>query len=101
VAHTPLRTFRFHQHDAAGVHSHCSVGWSRIAIAVPTLTDTITGFVNGDTAIGVSDIASLSTTAIAISPVGNYRTTAALGVLSAANYTIAFQSCKFTVAPAL
>ncbi len=64
----------------------------------PTLTDTITGFVNGDNASVVSGAASLSTTATTSSPVGRYPITAALGTLNAANYTFAFQNGTLTVA---
>jgi hypothetical protein len=58
--------------------------------ANPTFTDTITGFVNGETANVVSGSASLTTTATTSSPVGAYVVTAAQGTLSAANYTFAF-----------
>ena len=63
----------------------------------PTLTDTITGFVNGDNASVVSGAASLSTTATTSSPVGSYPITAALGTLNSANYTFAFQNGTLTV----
>jgi hypothetical protein len=56
---------------------------------VPALTDTITGFVNGDTSSVVSGKASLSTTATSRSEVGNYAITVGLGTLTAANYTFA------------
>ena len=55
--------------------------------ANPTFSDIITSFVNGDTQSVVSGTASLTTTATASSPVGTYPITAALGTLSAANYT--------------
>ncbi len=55
--------------------------------ANPTLTDTITGFVNGDNPSVVSGSASLATTAGTSSTVGTYTITAAVGTLSAANYT--------------
>jgi hypothetical protein len=54
--------------------------------AVPTLTDTITGFVNGDTISVVSGAASLNTTATVSSGVGPYSITVGAGTLSAANY---------------
>jgi uncharacterized repeat protein (TIGR03803 family) len=54
--------------------------------AVPALTDTITGFVNGDTAAVVNGAPSLSTTATSASGVGNYAITVAPGDLAAANY---------------
>ncbi len=53
----------------------------------PTLTYTITGFVNGDTSAVVSGAPVLSTTATSASPQGNYPITIALGSLAAKNYT--------------
>jgi hypothetical protein len=58
--------------------------------ANPTLTATITGFVNGDNASVVSGSPALSTSATASSPVGSYTITAAQGSLSAANYDFVF-----------
>jgi len=55
--------------------------------ANPSFSDIITGFVNGDTQSVVSGTASLTTTATASSVPGTYPITAALGTLSAANYT--------------
>ncbi len=55
--------------------------------ANPTFSDTITGFVNGDTQSVVSGTASLTTTATTSSAPGTYPITAALGTLSALNYT--------------
>ncbi|MGH7134822.1 MAG: MBG domain-containing protein, partial [Pirellulales bacterium] len=66
----------------------------------PSLTATITGFVDGDTASVVSGDASLTTTAMAASGVGDYRISAALGTLSAANYTFAFAEGTLSVTPA-
>ncbi len=66
-------------------------------VANPTFTTTITGFVNGDTASVVSGTASLTTTATASSPVGTYTITAALGTLSAANYTFTFVNGTLTI----
>jgi len=54
--------------------------------AVPTLTATFSGFVNGDTAKVVSGAAKLTTTATTKSSVGAYTITIAAGTLSAANY---------------
>jgi hypothetical protein len=68
--------------------------------ANPTFTDTITGFVNGETGSVVSGSASLSTAATATSPVGAYDITAAKGTLSAANYTFAFAKGTLTVTAA-
>jgi ELWxxDGT repeat protein len=54
--------------------------------AVPTLTDTITGFVNGQTASVVSGAPSLATTATSTSVAGYYPITIGPGTLSATNY---------------
>ncbi len=54
--------------------------------AVPTLTATISGFVNGDTANVVSGVPKLTTNVSAKSGVGTYVITIAAGTLSAANY---------------
>ncbi|MFI5458998.1 MAG: MBG domain-containing protein, partial [Isosphaerales bacterium] len=54
--------------------------------SVPTLTDTITGFVNGDTSSVVSGMASLSTKATSASGVGPYPINVGQGTLTAANY---------------
>jgi hypothetical protein len=64
----------------------------------PTLTATITGFVNGDTASIVSGMPSLTTTATTTSLVGTYPITVAPGALSAANYTFAFINGTLTIA---
>jgi hypothetical protein len=68
--------------------------------ANPTFTDTITGFVNGDTQDVVSGAASLTTTATLTSPVGTYPITAAQGTLSASNYTFTFVNGTLTVSQA-
>ena len=65
--------------------------------ALPPLTATITGFVNGDTSAVVSGAASLSTTATVASPPGSYPITVSLGTLSAANYTFAFVNGTLTL----
>jgi hypothetical protein len=54
--------------------------------AVPALTDTITGFVNGDTAAAVSGAPGLTTAATSASGAGSYAITVSPGSLSAANY---------------
>jgi hypothetical protein len=54
--------------------------------ALPTLTSTTTGFVNGDSAGVVTGAPALTTTATSTSPVGSYTITAAKGTLAAANY---------------
>ncbi len=58
----------------------------------PSLTATFTGFKNGETLAtsGVTGSPTLTTTATTTSPVGSYLITAALGSLSAANYSFAF-----------
>jgi hypothetical protein len=58
-----------------------------VGSAVPALTPTITGFVNGDTAAVVSGAASCTTTATSASAPGTYPVTCTTGTLSAANYT--------------
>jgi hypothetical protein len=65
----------------------------------PTLTYTITGFVNGDTIAVVSGAASCTTTATPTSPAsGNpYPITCTQGTLSAANYSFQFVSGTLTV----
>jgi hypothetical protein len=65
--------------------------------ANPVFTDTITGFVNGDTASIVSGAASLTTTATTASPAGTYPIAAAQGSLSAADYNFAFVNGTLTV----
>ena len=65
--------------------------------ANPTFTDTITGFVNGDTAAVVSGVASLTTIATAFSPVGTYPISAAQGTLAATNYNFTFVNATLTV----
>jgi murein DD-endopeptidase MepM/ murein hydrolase activator NlpD len=54
---------------------------------LPTLSASITGFVNGDTAAVVNGAPVLATTATATSAVGLYPITVARGTLSAVNYS--------------
>ncbi len=68
--------------------------------ANPILTDTITGFVNGDTQSVVSGAASMTTTAVTSSDAGTYPITAAPGTLSAANYTFNFVNGILTITQA-
>jgi hypothetical protein len=68
--------------------------------ANPALTAAITGFVNGDSAAAVSGAPLLATAATVSSPAGQYAITAALGSLSAANYTFAFSNGILTVTKA-
>lgn len=64
--------------------------------ANPTLTATMNGFVNGDTKTILTSQPSLSTTAVAGSPIGNYPITASGA--AAANYTINYVAGTLTVA---
>ena len=68
--------------------------------ADPAFTDTITGFVNGQSASVVSGSPVLSTTAMLASPPGQYPITVGLGTLNAANYTFTLVNGSLTVAPA-
>jgi RHS repeat-associated protein len=68
--------------------------------ANPSFTDTMTGFVNGDTSSVVSGSPSLTTTATSTSAVGTYPINAAAGTLSAANYSFAFVAGTLTVTQA-
>lgn len=56
-------------------------------VANPTLTDTISGFLNGDTSSVVSGAPLLVTTATVSTPVGSYPIAIGPGTLSATNYT--------------
>ena len=66
--------------------------------ALPTLTASYSGFVNGDTVASLDTPVSLSTTATAASAVGTYPITAS-GAADA-NYTISFVAGTVTVTPA-
>ena len=73
-------------------------------VANPTLTYTVTGFANGETATtgGVTGTPALSTTADANSSVGTYTIAVGSGTLNATNYS--FQSSgpgTLTITPAL
>lgn len=65
----------------------------------PVLSDTITGFVNGDPPSVVSGSPTLSTTATPISPVSGspYAVTVGQGSLSAANYNLGFTNGSLTI----
>jgi hypothetical protein len=67
---------------------------------LPTLSDTITGFVNNDDISAVSGAANLSTTATSSSGVGTYTITAAQGTLTATNYTFTFTNGTLEITPA-
>ena len=66
--------------------------------ALPTLTVSYSGFVNGDTVASLTTPPTVSTTATPTSAVGTYPITAS-GAVSA-NYTISYLSGTLTVAPA-
>ncbi len=63
-------------------------------------TASITGFVNGDPMTVVSGTPSLTTVATAASRVGNYAIVAAVGTLTATNYTFSFVNGTLTVGKA-
>jgi hypothetical protein len=68
--------------------------------AIPNLTYTLSGFVNGDAAAtATSGMPSLSTTATSASLPGTYPITPAAGTLTAANYNFAFSNGTLTVNP--
>ena len=66
--------------------------------AVPVLSGSYSGFVNGDTTNSLSSRAALSTSATAASPVGSYSITASGA--SSTNYTISYVTGTLTVTPA-
>jgi len=69
--------------------------------ALPTLTYTYAGFLNGDTAAtATTGVPSLSTTATVSSPVGTYPITVAAGTLTATNYSLKLKPGTLTVTPA-
>jgi hypothetical protein len=68
--------------------------------AVPTLTASYSGFVNGDTTTVLSGSPVLSTTATSSSPAGTYPITVAAGTLTAANYSIAYVNGTLSVVQA-
>ena len=65
--------------------------------AVPALTSTTAGFVNGDAASVVTGTATLSTIGTAASTAGTYPINGAQGTLAAANYTFTFVPGVLTV----
>jgi len=66
--------------------------------AVPTLTYTMTGFVDGDTqAKATTGVPALSTTATSKSTPGTYPITVKAGTLAAKNYTFTFTNGVLTV----
>jgi len=66
--------------------------------ANPTLTYTMTGFVNGDTQTSATSGApKLTTTAITTSPVGTYPITVTAGTLKSTDYALTFVAGTLTV----
>ena len=68
--------------------------------ALPSLSATIAGFVNGDTQTVVTGLPALTTTATSSSPAGSYPIVATLGTLAAANYSFTFGTGTLTITPA-
>ena len=68
----------------------------------PAFSDTITGFVLGQTLgdSGVSGVPSFTSSDTGASPVGTYAITAGLGGLIAQNYTFTFVNGTLSVTPA-
>ncbi len=66
---------------------------------LPTLTYTITGFVNGDNQSVVTGAPVLTTTATQFSPPGVYRITITQGTLAASNYSFIFVNGTLTLRP--
>jgi MBG domain (YGX type)/NHL repeat len=64
---------------------------------LPTLTATTTGFVNADGPSVVAGVPSLTTSATTSSPAGFYPITAALGTLTAANYSFTLGAGTLTI----
>lgn len=65
--------------------------------ANPTLTATVTGFVNGENSSAIYGSPQLTTTATPTSLLGNYLITAAIGSLAAVNYDFVFSDGVLTV----
>ncbi|HBA72260.1 MAG TPA: hypothetical protein DCZ63_08760 [Geobacter sp.] len=63
----------------------------------PTLTYTVTGFVNGETTAVLTGAPVLSTTAVTNSPLGSYPITITAGTLTAGNYNFSFVNGTLTV----
>jgi hypothetical protein len=68
--------------------------------ALPALTASYSGFVNGDKATALSGSASVTTTATAGSPPGTYSISVGPGNLADANYQFTFVNGTLTVTPA-
>jgi hypothetical protein len=68
--------------------------------ASPAFSDSITGFVNGDTASEITGSAALTTNATVASGVGNYTIHAGKGTLKAQNYRFTFVNGVLNITPA-
>ncbi len=66
--------------------------------ALPTLTGTVTGLVNGDT-LGTTIVVTYSTTATSCSPAGTYPITATVTGSSAGNYHVVVNAGTLTISP--
>ncbi len=64
---------------------------------LPSFSDSITGFVNGDTSSSVDGTATMTTTATARSPVGSYPITFSVENLTATNYVFKYINGSLTV----
>jgi len=71
-----------------------------VGAAVPTFTASYSGFVNGEGAGVLSGSPSLTTTATSSSPAGTYPITAAVGSLTAANYSFSFVNGTLSIVAA-
>jgi sugar lactone lactonase YvrE len=68
--------------------------------ALPSLTATITGFVDGDPQTVVTGLPALTSTATSSSPAGSYPIAATVGTLAATNYSFTFGTGTLTITPA-
>ncbi len=84
--------------NASVVYGGGSSSASIRAHAIPTITSTITGFVDGQTSSVVTTQPTCTTTATSSSPVGSYPTTCSGGV--APNYAFTYVAGALTVTPA-
>ena len=66
--------------------------------ALPPLTGTVTGLVNGDT-LGTTVVVTYSTTATSCSPAGTYPITATVTGSSAGNYQVVLNAGTLTISP--
>ncbi|MGA2047210.1 MAG: chitobiase/beta-hexosaminidase C-terminal domain-containing protein [Terracidiphilus sp.] len=82
-------TLRFKANNRISVFGH----------ALPALTYTVSGFVNGDSSSVLTGTPSLATTATPKSPVGNYQISIAQNTLAATNYTFAFLDGTLEITP--